>query len=71
MPFSPSDLEWWVWLLIAFGAFISATICMALVDGIRNVTARFIIGLTAFISGITALVTGLIGIVRFVKWAWG
>lgn len=67
MPFSPSDLPWWGWLLCAGGAglvcFFSATYASSEKGGCLS-------GVIAFISGFAGLICGVIGIVRFVKWIW-
>jgi UDP-N-acetylmuramyl pentapeptide phosphotransferase/UDP-N-acetylglucosamine-1-phosphate transferase len=68
MPFSPSDLDWWAWLLIAaVGAILSL-----LVFNLRK--ARTFDGLFITIGGligIASLLCGVVGVVRFIKWAWG
>ena len=65
MPISPSDFEWWAWLLIAMGA--------AFVTWIANLFEEEIGGLSisiTIVSGLFAILSGAIGIIRFVRWAW-
>lgn len=67
MPFNPSDLEWWAWLLIgAVGIMVSFGIFNS-----RN--GKSLDGLFMLIGGLTGIASLLcvvLGVVRFVRWAW-
>jgi hypothetical protein len=71
MPFSPRDFEWYTWLGFAI---LAAIICrfgwVILINATdsKNTGGGIILLLAAGIAGIFSL---LIGIIRFVKWAWG
>jgi hypothetical protein len=70
MPFSPSDLPWWGWLLCSIGTGIVCLWFIALVGSNDSAFRRGFMGLVIFLSGLTALITGLMGLIRFIKWVW-
>ena len=72
MPFNPSDLPWWGWLLTAsvaaiaaFGAWLGSR------DPKQGCSAHLGCSILVFLFGVSAMVCAGIGIVRFAKWAWG
>ena len=73
MPFSPSDFEWWVWLLFAVGASVVCGVCLLITVGIdeKNTGAKFFFGFLTFLVGLTGTACWLIALIRFVKWVWG
>ena len=70
MPITPSDLEWWAWLLIALGAGLFAALMAGFASVQEKTSSAVTIGLVAFVSGAASLIAGIIGIVRFIKWVW-
>lgn len=74
MPFSPSDYEWWMWLLFALGAAVVLGICGAIAvklhDEDHSISA-IVFGLPAIVAGVAGVGCLLIAIIRFVKWVWG
>jgi hypothetical protein len=74
MPFSPSGLPWWGWLLCAGVSTVVMIIAGAgsktLFDETENVGTGCLVFLLAIASGLAAATSGLIGIVLFVKWVW-
>lgn len=70
MPFNPSDIPWWGWLILAVipGAisFGGATLIHDTTDESTEVVGWILM----IVSGIAALLSFVIGIVRLVKWAW-
>jgi hypothetical protein len=74
MPFSPSDFEWWMWLLFAVGAIVVCSICVAVAswgDEHNEGITTFVFGVCAFVAGLAGAGCFLIALVRFAKWAWG
>jgi hypothetical protein len=73
MPFSPSDFEWWVWLLIAVGVSVVWGICFLITVAIdeKNTGAKLFVGFLTFLVGLAGAGCLLIALIRFVKWAWG
>jgi hypothetical protein len=69
MPFSPSDFQWWVWLLFALGADVVCIVSGALFS--KDESFEIPCGVLAAAAALTAALSFLIGIIRFVKWAWG
>ena len=70
MPFSPSDLEWWMWLLIALGCGAVCLFSIRAANFTHNRDTETLGTIAAFISGLGALGFGIIGLIRFVKWVW-
>ena len=70
MPFSPSEFEWWMWLLFSVGAGIVCIICALIGSRRNNETAEATFGVLAFLAGLTAGVCLLVAVIRFVKWVW-
>lgn len=73
MPFSPSDFEWWMWLLFMAGAAVICGICYAIAhatadDNNWKVSVPF--GLLAFVVGLVGTGCFFIAVIRFVKWVW-
>jgi hypothetical protein len=68
MPFSPSDLSWWGWLLVSFGAWIVCVIAANLIESSKG--GGCLATLVAVASGITGAITGVMGVILFVKWVW-
>jgi len=71
MPFSPSDFEWWVWLLFGIGAWIVAGICYLLAVVALKWSVKIFFALLTLIVGLTGTCCFLVGVIRFVKWVWG
>jgi hypothetical protein len=67
MPFSPSDLAWWQWLLCAVGAALSGVFFTWLAEDKDGGWFARLIGILGFLA---ALLCGIIGLVRFIKWIW-
>lgn len=77
MPFSPSDLPWWGWLVcsvvalaVTYASWIIFDRCH---DDPNSATGAF--GYIALIfvaipAGLIGFLVGLMGIVLFVKWVW-
>jgi hypothetical protein len=73
MPFSPSDFEWWMWLLFAVGAAVVFLISFLITSACSNNNRgflTFLFSLVTFAAGLSALGCILIAIIRFAKWAW-
>jgi len=68
MPFSPSALAWWGWLLVALGCAIVTTIAGYAADSQRR--QRILWLFIATLAGLATMLFGIIGVVRLVKWAW-
>jgi hypothetical protein len=64
MPFSPSHITWWGWLLCAVGAGVVSSISANYADKEH----RFAGYVVARITGIQGFIFGVIGII---KWIWG
>lgn len=73
MPFSPSDLPWWGWLLCSLGAWVVAAIfggiCSVSFDGNKSGTGCFAL-LVAVPAGLIGAATGVMGVILFIKWVW-
>src|SRR5580692_10113985 len=76
MPFSPSDLPWWGWLLSSVVtlevAVISWVIFARCHDHQSSATSAlgYIALLFTVPAALVGVLTGLMGIVLFVKWVW-
>jgi hypothetical protein len=70
MPFSPSDLPWWGWLLCSLGAWVVYVIAHAFTEDVKGAGGCLAIPI-ALISGLAGLITGAMAVIRFVKWVWG
>jgi hypothetical protein len=76
MPFSPSDLPWWGWLICSAVTLVVAVISWSIFDRCHDdqssATSAFgyIALLVAVPAGLLALLTGVMGIILFVKWVW-
>jgi hypothetical protein len=66
MPFSPSDLPWWGWLLCSAVAWIFCAIFSA----VASEKSGCLAALAALASGLIGAVTGVMGVVLFIKWVW-
>jgi hypothetical protein len=67
MPFSPSDLPWWGWLLCSLVAWI---VCGIAYGFSENKNGGCLAILLATVAGLGGTVTGIMGIILFVKWVW-
>lgn len=67
MPFSPSDLPWWGWLLCAAGGFVGGFLAFRICE---NVDADNAGRGVLVLSWIAAAICAAIGVIRFVKWVW-
>ena len=68
MPFGPSDLPWWGWLLCALGAaLLTAIMAIGLLAKEENDWGGLVI---LVIAALATVISFLVGIIRFVKWAW-
>ncbi len=68
MPFSPSDLPWWGWLLCSIGAFSVCFLAVVFADSSQPSARRSLIIVVLFGSGLAGLASGILGLVLFVKW---
>lgn len=69
MPFGPSDLPWWGWLLCAaIAGTVSAAISARDEKSEKGVGCFSLLLMLLF--GVAACVTASIGVIRFVKWVW-
>jgi hypothetical protein len=77
MPFSPSDFEWWAWMLFAIGGAIVCGILGIIASAFSDSDhplgpiAILVFAASALIAGLGSLGCFLLAIVRFAKWAWG
>lgn len=73
MPFSPSDFEWWMWVLFAVGAAVVCLICIGIANvfDTKNDGAKGLFAFFAVIAGFGTVGCGVIALIRFVKWVWG
>jgi len=67
MPFNPSDLPWWGWLLCAVGAGIFSVFCYLSYD---EGDGGLLVLVGSVVGAVATLLLTVIGLVRFVKWAW-
>lgn len=68
MPFSPSDLPWWGWLLISAGFLVVALIASLVAENSSSYQIpAWLIAVGSFFG---VALSGTIGVVRFVKWIW-
>ncbi len=76
MPFSPSDLPWWGWLLCSAVTLVVAAISWFIFtrSHANHSSAVSAFGYLALLVGVPCGLaggfTGLIGIILFVKWVW-
>lgn len=66
---TPSDLSWWVWLLVAAGCWV----LWFMVDSYLDDAPERGVGLSRlirFLSFVGCLLAAIIGVIRFVKWIW-
>jgi hypothetical protein len=73
MPFSPSDFEWWGWLLIAVGCAVAMWVLGAIGNSFDQKLQKFpayIFFIGAVVGAIGCIGSFLLALVRFVKWAW-
>ena len=69
---SPSDLEWWAWLLIAAGGGIAASLICVIADAWDDQPLVQYGGfLLSAVIALGAILSAAIGAVRLAKWAWG
>jgi hypothetical protein len=66
MPFSPSVLPWWAWLLCALVLLVLLCVLLTVATDQSGYGTPI---LTALLI-LATLLTGGIGVVQFVKWAW-
>lgn len=74
MPFSPSDFEWWAWLLFGVGAGVGCIICVFATSACAEddkLAGALGCGFIAFVFGVAGVGCFFIGVIRFVKWVWG
>ena len=64
MPFSPSDFQWWVWLICGVIGLIAA---YTATDAADLEPGWWLVAIPAWLVGIGCI--GL-GVIRFIKWAW-
>jgi hypothetical protein len=71
-PLSPSALPWWGWLICALFAAIVGYVIVLIFQDLSTEKKDYspVMGIVwiIWIAGAFAL---LVGLVRFVKWAWG
>jgi hypothetical protein len=72
MPFSPSDFEWWMWLLFGVGAYVVSGICYLITVAVdeKNWSLKIFFGLITFAIGLGGTACFLVALIRFVKWVW-
>lgn len=77
MPFSPSDLPWWGWLIASgatlfvaalFGGVSSASFKHKGSSFMATVGCFGVMAAAAF--GLIGALTGAVGVILFVKWVW-
>jgi len=68
MPFSPSDLPWWGWLICSFVAFGTCIICVLISDRVSK--GEWFWAIVNLLAGLVGLVTGAMALILFVKWVW-
>lgn len=66
---TPSDLQWWAWLLITIGSAVFFVIAHATFES-REQRGVGLSGPLAFVSGMVAAISAIITVIRFVKWVW-
>jgi hypothetical protein len=72
MPFSPSDFEWYIWLLFALLAGLVFAGVLFLADIMRDDGLTKLVGsVVAVVVAVSGIGCFLIALVRFAKWAWG
>jgi hypothetical protein len=71
MPFSPSNFEWYVWLGFAIIAAIVCGFSWKFITQTTDATTGGGWVIVLLISGLVGISSLLIGIIRFVKRAWG
>jgi hypothetical protein len=80
LPLNASDLPWWGWLLLTFGAYCVGLIVWCIADALEvempgegDPAGRVAVGglrMVSWLFWLSAAGSLLIGLVRFVKWAW-
>jgi hypothetical protein len=66
MPFGPSALSWWAWLLCALALLVLLCVVLTVATDQNGYGGPILIALLM----LATLLTGGIGVVQFVKWAW-
>ena len=70
LPFSPSDLPWWGWLIVAVPPFMISVVTKIIAEESDNRVVAFSCGLIALATGLLAIFSSAIGIMRFFGWTW-
>jgi putative component of toxin-antitoxin plasmid stabilization module len=65
----PSDIAWWMWLLIAAGFGLVAAIAGGVFE-MREKRGVGISGPVYFVSAMAGALCMIVGVIRFVKWVW-
>jgi hypothetical protein len=73
---SPSDLAWWVWILISAGCCVASFYAFGFAarwkvrpDDEMRAYAKGA-GEWGFIFGVASFISFAIGVIRFIKWVW-
>jgi len=69
MPFSPSHLPWWGWLLCTLGAWVVCATAFAASDKAEGAYGGLAV-LIAVVSGLSGFVTAVMAVILFVKWVF-
>jgi hypothetical protein len=69
LPFSPSDLPWWVWLVAGVVLCVVAAVIFAVASEIGE-AGGCICAIIALVLSLAGGLCLIIGIVRLVKWVW-
>lgn len=67
MPFSPTALLWWGWLICALVLLFLSWLAFTLMEDDPSGCGLLLLGVLLILG---AGITGVIGVVQLVKWAW-
>jgi hypothetical protein len=69
--FSPADLSWWAWILLAAVLWFLQLLISGLTDETirQNKQTNVFWGIRATLL-VGVVVSALVGVIRFVKWVW-
>ncbi len=80
MPFNPSDVPWWGWLLLAFGAYCVGVIVHIIADALEvdmpgkgRAAGPLVVGgfrVVSWLFWLSVAASLLLALVGFIKWAW-
>jgi len=67
MPFSPTALPWWGWLICALVLLFLSLLAFTFVEDDPSGCGLLVLGVLLILG---TLITGVIGVLQLVKWAW-